>query len=113
MRAPVGGLFRHVRDLAGEQSAGGHAVGLICDASTGGADARALLAELEPACGLGIARINMGRLPGLSDAVAARAVSAVAREKRVDILHGHGAKGGAYARLHQLQYSEEQALADS
>ena len=35
-RAPVGGLFRHVVDLARLQAAAGHAVGLVCDASTGG-----------------------------------------------------------------------------
>ena len=35
-RAPVGGLFRHVVDLATAQTAVGHKVGIVCDASTGG-----------------------------------------------------------------------------
>ncbi|MDJ0932327.1 MAG: glycosyltransferase [Breoghania sp.] len=35
LRAPVGGAFRHVCDLIAAQRAEGHAVGLICDASTG------------------------------------------------------------------------------
>ena len=30
-RTPVGGLFRHVRDLARGQSNLGHEVGIICD----------------------------------------------------------------------------------
>ena len=32
LRAPVGGLFRHVRDLARGQAAAGHDVGVVCDA---------------------------------------------------------------------------------
>ena len=36
LRAPVGGLFRHVTDLARGQAARGHRVGLIADRSTGG-----------------------------------------------------------------------------
>ena len=36
-RAPVGGLFRHVRDLVEAQHRAGHAVGIICNSSTGGA----------------------------------------------------------------------------
>ena len=35
-RTPVGGLFRHVRDLARGQSELGHEVGIICDSTTGG-----------------------------------------------------------------------------
>jgi hypothetical protein len=36
LRAPVGGLFRHVVDLARGQAACGHRIGLVADASTGG-----------------------------------------------------------------------------
>ena len=46
LRAPVGGLFRHVQDLALEQAARGHAVGLIADSSTGGEQAKAQFAQL-------------------------------------------------------------------
>ena len=31
LRAPVGRLFRHVRDLATEQARRGHRVGVLCD----------------------------------------------------------------------------------
>jgi len=31
LRAPVGGLFRHVCDLAIEQARRGHLVGVLCD----------------------------------------------------------------------------------
>jgi glycosyltransferase involved in cell wall biosynthesis len=99
LRAPVGGLFRHVMDLAAEQARRGHAVGVICDAGTGGSNAAARLAALEPFCSLGISRLPIGRLPGLGDFRAILAVARIARKAGADILHGHGAKGGAYARL--------------
>jgi hypothetical protein len=41
LRAPLGGLFRHVVDLAEGQAARGHRVGLIVDSTTGGSRAEA------------------------------------------------------------------------
>jgi glycosyltransferase involved in cell wall biosynthesis len=41
----------------------------------------------------------MGRQPGLDDVRAIRAVRTHAAALDLDVLHGHGAKGGAYARL--------------
>jgi glycosyltransferase involved in cell wall biosynthesis len=98
-RAPAGGLFRHVRDLVRGQSETGHEVGIVCDARSGGAAAEAALAALEQRCALGIHRLKIERLPGLSDLRAAREVSRICAPHRPDILHGHGAKGGLYARL--------------
>lgn len=98
-RSPVGGLFRHVRDLIRGQSAMGHKVGLICDASTGGASAQTLLDEIRPQCALGVHRETISRLPGFGDLAGAWLVSALARKTGAEMLHGHGAKGGAYARL--------------
>ena len=98
-RAPVGGLFRHVRDLVRLQSDAGHRTGVICDASTGGDTAKRLLSELEPACALGVHRFDMGRLPGISDIVCAQRVKRLCGQFSIDILHGHGAKGGLYSRL--------------
>jgi len=99
LRAPVGGLFRHVRDLAREQTRRGHAVGLLCDAGSGDPLTAGLLEELEADLALGIARLDMPREPALADAYVARATRHLATAMQVDILHGHGAKGGAYARL--------------
>lgn len=99
LRAPVGGLFRHVVDLSGEQAARGHAVGLIMDSTTADRLTEERLARVAPRLTLGIACIPMSRLPGFGDAAAARAVCNVARQQEADVLHGHGAKGGAYARL--------------
>ncbi len=99
LRAPVGGLFRHVCDLATAQEQMGHEVGLVCDSTTGGAIAEKALERLEPVCSLGITRVPMNRMVGPRDFWAYRAARKVAEVGGVDILHGHGAKGGAYARL--------------
>jgi glycosyltransferase involved in cell wall biosynthesis len=98
-RAPVGGLFRHVLDLVRGQTAAGHRVGIIADAVTGGARAEAALAEIAPLMALGITRVPMSRHLGLSDGAAVRRVAQVIHTSGADIVHGHGAKGGAYARL--------------
>jgi len=99
MRAPVGGLFRHVIDLAKCQVARGHQVGLIADAGTGAARAEETLRALAPLLALGVARLRMSRHLGWSDLTASRRVAVYANACAADVVHGHGAKGGAYARL--------------
>ncbi|WP_137390705.1 glycosyltransferase family 4 protein [Rhodoligotrophos defluvii] len=98
LRAPIGGLFRHVCDLASGQAARGLNVGVICDTTTSPAIEKKL-AELERVCTLGVHRVPMTRLPSLSDKAAVDAVQRIAEQTGATILHGHGAKGGAYARL--------------
>lgn len=98
-RTPVGGLFRHVRDLAHGQSELGHEVGIICDSTTGGSVAADLLASIAPRCSLGIERIGISRLPGFGDISAIAGTRKHAKKLGVDIIHGHGAKGGLYGRL--------------
>jgi glycosyltransferase involved in cell wall biosynthesis len=98
-RAPVGGLFRHVLDLSREQIARGHRVGLIADSRTGGARADELLRALEPALALGLTRIPMRRHGAPSDFASLAHVMARIARTQADVVHGHGAKGGAYARL--------------
>lgn len=101
-RAPLGGLFRHVLDLARGQAERGHAVGIFCDASTGGQRADDVFAELSNQLSLGITRVPMSRYPSLTDARAQ--MSAVALRKRLspDVVHCHGSKGGVYGRLPAL-----------
>ncbi len=99
LRAPVGGLFRHVTDLSLGQAARGHRVGLIADRSTGGTQAEATLASLANKLALGVTRVPMSRHVGASDFLAVRHVSQRAKAVAADVVHGHGAKGGAYARL--------------
>ncbi|MGE0565005.1 MAG: glycosyltransferase family 4 protein [Pseudolabrys sp.] len=98
-RSPVGGLFRHVLDLARGQIDRGHRVGLIADSLTGGERAAAALAEIEPRLALGLQRTAMPRLPGPKDLPALLEVTRFLRAAGADVAHGHGAKGGLYARL--------------
>src|SRR3954447_9238826 len=99
LRSPVGGLFRHVVDLARAQAARGHQIGIVADSSTGGARADAAFDALSGQLALGLTRVPMSRHVGMSDVSAQRHVAQRARDMNADVLHGHGAKGGAYARL--------------
>ena len=98
-RSPVGGIFRHVRDLVDEQVADGHSIGIVCDANTGGAFEDGFFRTLAPRLALGLHRIPMQRAVGPGDALALWRAFGALRRQRPDVLHSHGAKGGAYARL--------------
>ena len=99
LRAPVGGLFRHVLDLAAEQARLGHAVGILADSNTEDRLTAPKFASVAANLQLGIHRTSMSRQPGLGDFQAYRSVLDLARKLDLDVLHGHGAKGGGYARL--------------
>lgn len=101
-RAPLGGLFRHVLDLARGQAALGHEVGIFCDSTTGGQRADDVFAELSGVLTLGITRVPMSRYPSLTDARAQ--LSAISTRGRLapDVVHCHGSKGGLYGRLPAL-----------
>jgi glycosyltransferase involved in cell wall biosynthesis len=98
-RTPVGGIFRHILDVAGGQAARGHHVGIVCDSTTGGARAEAALSAIAPQMRLGISRFAMAREIGLGDVGAFRAVSRHLAGLNADVHHGHGAKGGGFVRL--------------
>ncbi len=99
-RAPVGGLFRHVVDLATAQTAVGHKVGIVCDASTGGTyeagNPRGPRARRSRS---GVTRIPMPRQMSPADLWTAIKVWRELKKLSPDVIHGHGAKGGVYARL--------------
>lgn len=97
-RAPVGGVFRHVRDVAEAQHRAGHAVGIICDSTTGGAFEEEALRAVEPFLALGLRRFPMRRRITPSDIAATWRALREVRTLAPDVLHAHGAKGGAYAR---------------
>ncbi len=99
LRAPLGGLYRHVLDLSREQARRGHAVGLIVDSLTGGEAADRTLAALEPSLALGLSRVPMRRNPHLSDLAILTHVLRRLAATRPDVVHGHGSKGGLFARL--------------
>lgn len=98
-RSPVGGIFRHVRDLAEEHAKAGHQVGILCDSTTGGAYEDALFESIMPHLALGLTRLPIRRSLGLSDITSAVKTFREVKNMQPDVLHGHGAKGGAFVRL--------------
>lgn len=98
-RSPVGGIFRHVRDLVDAQNAAGHRTGIVCDSTTGGAFEDRLFEALAPRLPLGLRRVPMQRHIGIGDMSAAWHTYRAIRDLAPDIIHGHGAKGGFYARM--------------
>lgn len=98
-RSPVGGIFRHVRDLAEAHARAGHEVGILCDSTTGGSHEDSLFDEIRPYLALGLVRMPIHRSVGPSDLAALLRGYKEIRSLRPDVLHGHGAKGGAIARL--------------
>src|ERR1700722_11194338 len=99
LRAPLGGLFRHVVDVTKGQVERGHRVGLIVDSTTGGANANAVLAELAPRLAVSSLRIPITRELNPRDFAALWTISRRIKALSPDVLHGHGAKGAALARL--------------
>ncbi|WP_404404388.1 glycosyltransferase family 4 protein [Pelagibacterium halotolerans] len=99
MRAPVGGLFRHVADLTAALSERGHQVGIVADSLSGDAATEAKLEKLKPYTELGIHRLPIPRLLGAQDIATPWRIWRLARSLGIDVLHGHGAKGGFAARV--------------
>lgn len=98
-RSPVGGIFRHIADLARAQTQAGHRVGIICDATTGGPFEDRIIAELAPGLALGIERIAMQRALGPRDLASSVIVARRLAALGPDVVHTHGAKGGVFGRL--------------
>jgi glycosyltransferase involved in cell wall biosynthesis len=98
VRAPVGGIIRHILDLANGQAERGYEVGILADSLTGGERAEAALNEIAPRMKLGIHRIPIRRAPHPQDPVAAINFLRFTRALKLDVLHGHGAKAGAFVR---------------
>ncbi|EKS38251.1 glycosyltransferase family 4 protein [Afipia broomeae] len=99
VRAPVGGIFRHILDLAVGQAERGHAVGILADSLTGGERAETALKEIAPKLKLGVYRLAIRREPHPVDSLTALHFLRLARSLKPDVLHGHGAKAGAFVRL--------------
>jgi glycosyltransferase involved in cell wall biosynthesis len=99
VRAPVGGIFRHILDLANGQVDRGHHVGIIADSLTGGERAEKALAEIAPRLELGVHRLAIRREPYPTDVLVWARLMHLIRQLKPDVLHGHGAKAGAFSRL--------------
>lgn len=99
VRAPVGGIFRHILDVANGQADRGHHVGIVADSMTGGERAEAALAAIAPRLKLGVHRLAIRREPVPIDAVVWAHFMRLIGKLQPDVLHGHGAKAGAFIRL--------------
>jgi len=98
-RAPVGGIFRHIIDLANGQVERGHEVGIIADSLTGGERADNALAEIAPRLKLGVHRLAIRREPWPTDLLVWSRIRGLIQKLKPDVMHGHGAKPGAFLRL--------------
>jgi glycosyltransferase involved in cell wall biosynthesis len=99
VRAPVGGIFRHILDVANGQADRGHRVGIIADTLTGGERAEAALAELAPRLVLGVHRLPIRREPYPTDLMVWARFNRLIGRLKPDVMHGHGAKAGAFVRM--------------
>lgn len=99
VRSPVGGIFRHIADLATAQAAAGHQVGFVCDSLTGGAFEAERIAALEPHLALGAVRLPIARQIAPSDVTALARVHRRLAPLAPDVVHSHGAKGGVFGRI--------------
>jgi glycosyltransferase involved in cell wall biosynthesis len=99
VRAPVGGIIRHILDLANGQIDAGHHVGIIADSLTGGERATAAFAEIAPRLKLGVRRLAIHREPHLTDALVWARFMYLIAQLKPDVVHGHGAKAGAFIRM--------------
>ncbi len=88
-----------MRDLTDAQIAQGHQVGIVCDSTTGGEFEERLFEGMKDKLALGIHRTPMQRHIGPGDIASAWRTYKIIKELQPDVLHGHGAKGGTYARL--------------
>jgi len=99
VRAPVGGIFRHIIDLANGQADRGHQVGIVADSLTGGERADTALAEIAPRLSLGVHRLAIHREPRPTDLLVWLRIRRLIASLEPDVLHGHGAKAGVFVRL--------------
>ncbi len=99
LRAPVGGLFRHVYDLTEELARRGHLIGVVADSLTSDEMTGQRLRALAPSIALGTYYFPMPRTVGFGDFTTPFKVRGLAKRLKIDVLHGHGSKGGVHARL--------------
>lgn len=110
LRAPIGGLYRHVADLSGALAQRGHKLGLVMDSGLEDPQTASRLEVLNAHLPLGVHRLPISRLLGISDISTPLALHRLASELDIDIVHGHGAKGGFHARLARMAKSSPKAI---
>lgn len=102
LRSPIGGLYRHVVDVAREMAQRGHHIGLVMDSSLSDRQTEERLAMLRPSLALGVHKFPMPRVLGFADLTTPLRIRRLAKSLNIDVIHGHGAKGGLNARLARI-----------
>lgn len=98
-RTPLGGILRHIVDLVRGQVDAGITVGLVFDSAPAWGPFEALWPELQAICRAGCVRLRIPQAPAPRDITNLLKIRDFVRKESFDIIHGHTAKGGAYARL--------------
>ena len=98
-RAPVGGLWRHILDLTDGLLERGFELGIVVDSLRASDHVRATLDRFRPRLTLGVHTLTIPRTPGIGDARIAWQCRRLIKRLQPDIVHGHSAKGGLYARI--------------
>lgn len=99
LRDPMGGAFRHVRDLIDQQIAAGHKVGLICDDQPSDEHHELLLSKLNAKLELGLHRFQIARNISASDLKNVMRTRKIFKQIMPNIVHCHTAKAGLFGRL--------------
>jgi glycosyltransferase involved in cell wall biosynthesis len=100
----LGGIYRHVLDLMQGQIERGHDVGFVTDEAMYDEFASMKMGELKNHLKLGLHLVPMKRSIGLGDVQTTRNMRQLIHTLNPDVVHGHGAKGGAYARMAGKQF---------
>ncbi|HAT88035.1 MAG TPA: glycosyl transferase [Rhizobiales bacterium] len=98
VRSPFGGIFRHILDLAHQQHHEGHDVGLILDSETCSPFEAAKIEAETTSLTLGVAKFPIKRQIGPGDLMAFWRMYKALKAMKPDVVHTHGAKGGALGR---------------
>lgn len=95
LRAPAGGIRKHVLDIIDNLSDDKIKQIFITNINDSDVD----LSYLKNNHNVEIHHVEIFEKPGIHDFLNLIKIFKTLRNKKVDILHGHGAKGGLYARL--------------
>lgn len=98
IRAPMGGAFRHLMDLVEEQIKMGHELGIICASNHFPPSSTEQLEAIKPKLTLGLMTVPMARSLSPKDLPSFYKLFKHLSLQKPNVLHGHGAKGGVFAR---------------
>jgi glycosyltransferase involved in cell wall biosynthesis len=97
---PAGGIRRHVHSIIfGLRGTPGLKQSYACAASGGDAGYIKDLPALTDIVEGRLLTLDIKKRPGFSDLASIRRLARFVKDEKVTLVHGHGAKGGAYARI--------------